>query len=150
MAPIIRKIMKLSKWLDIVQLFLVSFSSAKSRSYRNQPPILTLRLPNFHIFFIQSDCFYQNYPKVQADNYEIFLKIFHIIHNLTWYSEIVQRFTRISKFCSTYELTKQFMEIYVKHCAINLKKNNLYIFPLLANFESWWWKHFQPINTNQI
>ena len=63
---------------------------------------------------------------VQVNNYEIVVKIFHISHNLTWYSEIVQRFTRISKFCSTYELIKQFMEICVKNCAINLKKNNLY------------------------
>ena len=62
--------------------------------------------------------------RVQVNNYEIVVKFFHI--SLTWYSEIVQRFTRISKFCSTYELTKQFMEICVKNCAINLKKNNLY------------------------
>ena len=31
-----------------------------------------------------------------------------------------------TQFCSTYELTKQFMEICVKNCAIDLKKNNLY------------------------
>ena len=34
---------------------------------------------------------------------------------------------RISKVCSTYELTKQFIEIFVKNCAIYLKKNNLYL-----------------------
>ena len=62
---------------------------------------------------------------IQVNNHEIVVKFFHISHNLTWYSEIVQRFTRISKFCSTYELTKQFMEICVKNCAIDLKKNNL-------------------------
>jgi hypothetical protein len=28
--------------------------------------------------------------------------------------------------CSSYELTKQFMKICVKNCAIDLKKNNLY------------------------
>ena len=36
-------------------------------------------------------------------------------------------FARISKVCSFYELTKQFMEVCVKNCAIDLKKNNLYI-----------------------
>ena len=35
-------------------------------------------------------------------------------------------FTRISKVCSTYELTEQFMEICAKNCTIDLKKNNLY------------------------
>ena len=59
---------------------------------------------------------------LQVNNYEIVVKIFHISHILTWYSEIVYKFARISKVCSTYELTKQFMEISVK----NLKKNNLY------------------------
>ena len=73
---------------------------------------------------------------IQLNNYEIVVKIFHISHNLTWYSEIVQRFTRISKFCSTYELTKQFMEICVKNCAINLKKNNLYLSYFFAFFIS--------------
>ena len=63
--------------------------------------------------------------ELQINNYEIVKTIFHISHNLTWYSKIVQRTTRISKFCSTHELTKQFMEICVKNCAINLKKNNL-------------------------
>ena len=65
------------------------------------------------------------FTKVQVNNYEIVVKFFHVSHNLTWYSEIVQRFTRISKVCSTYELTKQFMEISVKNSAINLKKNTL-------------------------
>ena len=34
---------------------------------------------------------------------------YHISHNLTWYSAIVHKFTRIYPVCSTYELTKQFM-----------------------------------------
>ena len=50
----------------------------------------------------------------------------HISHNLTWYLSIVHKFTRIYPFCSTYELTKQFMQICVKNCAIHLKKNDLY------------------------
>ena len=60
----------------------------------------------------------KDYPLLQVNNYEIVVKIFHISQNLTWYSEIVQRFTRISKFCSNYELTKQFMEI----CVNKIKK----------------------------
>ena len=63
---------------------------------------------------------------LQVNNYEIVVKFFHICHNLTWYSDIVHKFTRISTVCSTYELTKQFMEICVNNCAIDLKKNNLY------------------------
>ena len=46
---------------------------------------------------------------VQVNNYEIVVTFFHIIHNLTWYSTIVHKFTRIYPFCSTYELKKQFM-----------------------------------------
>ena len=60
-----------------------------------------------------------------VNNYEIFINFFHISHNLTWYSAIVH-FTRIYPICWTYELTKQFMKICVKNCAIDLKKNNLY------------------------
>ena len=43
---------------------------------------------------------------IQVNNYEIIVKFFHISHNLTWYSAIVQQFTRIYLVCSTYELTK--------------------------------------------
>ena len=46
---------------------------------------------------------------IQVNNYEIVVNIFHISHNLTWYSAIVHKFTRIYPVCSTYELTKQFM-----------------------------------------
>ena len=46
---------------------------------------------------------------VQVNNYEIVVNFFHISHNLTWYSAIVHKFTRIYPVCSTYELTKQFM-----------------------------------------
>ena len=45
---------------------------------------------------------------------------------MTWYSAIVHKFTRVYPVCSTSELTKQVMEICVKNCAIDLKKNNLY------------------------
>ena len=46
---------------------------------------------------------------------------------MTWYcSGIVYIFTRIYTDCSTYGLTKQFMYVCVKNCAIDLKKNNLY------------------------
>ena len=48
-------------------------------------------------------------PFVQVKNCEIVVKFFHISHNLTWYSAIAQKFTRIYPVCSTYELTKQFM-----------------------------------------
>ena len=46
---------------------------------------------------------------LQVHNYEIIVKFFDISHNLTWYSAIVHKFTKIYLFCSTYELTKQFM-----------------------------------------
>ena len=46
---------------------------------------------------------------IQVNNYEIVVNFFHISHNLTWYSVIVRKFTRIYPVCSTYELTKQFM-----------------------------------------
>ena len=65
--------------------------------------------------------------KVQVNNYEIVINFFHISHNLTWYSAIVHKFTRIYSVCSTYELTKQCMEICVENCVIDLKKNNLYL-----------------------
>ena len=48
-------------------------------------------------------------PILQVNNYEIIVKFFHICHNLTWYSAIVHKFTRLYPVCSTYELTKQFM-----------------------------------------
>ena len=46
---------------------------------------------------------------LQVNNYDIVVKFFHNSHNLTWYSAIVHKFTRINPICSTYELTKQFM-----------------------------------------
>ena len=46
---------------------------------------------------------------LQVNTYEIVVKIFHISHNLTWYSAIVHKCTRIYPVCSNYELTKQFM-----------------------------------------
>ena len=46
---------------------------------------------------------------LQVNNYEIVINFFYISHNLTWYSAIVHKFTRIYPVCSTYELTKQFM-----------------------------------------
>ena len=48
-----------------------------------------------------------NYP-LQVDNYEIVINFFHISHNLTRYSAIVHRFTRIYPVFSSYEQTKQF------------------------------------------
>ena len=45
----------------------------------------------------------------QVKSYEIVVKFFHISHNLTWYSAIVHKFTRIYPVYSIYELTKQFM-----------------------------------------
>ena len=45
---------------------------------------------------------------IQVNHYEIVVKFAHINHNLT-YLAIVHKFTRIYPFCSTYELTKQFM-----------------------------------------
>ena len=46
---------------------------------------------------------------LQVNNCEIIVNFFLISHNLTWYSAIVHRFTRIYPVCSTCELTKQFM-----------------------------------------
>ena len=62
---------------------------------------------------------------LRVNNYEIIVNFFHISHNLRWYSVIVHRFTRIYPVCSIYQVTKQFMQICVKNCAIDLKKNNL-------------------------
>ena len=39
---------------------------------------------------------------VQVNNYEIIVKIFNISHNLTWYSAIVHKFTRIYPDFSTW------------------------------------------------
>ena len=46
---------------------------------------------------------------LQVNDYEIVINFLDISHNLTWYSAIVHKFTRIYPVCSTYELTKQFM-----------------------------------------
>ena len=46
---------------------------------------------------------------VQVNNYEIAVNFFYISHNVTWYSVIVHKFTRIYPVCSTYELTKHFV-----------------------------------------
>ena len=46
---------------------------------------------------------------LQVNIYEILVNFFLISHNLTLYSPIVHKFTRIYPVCSTYELTKQFM-----------------------------------------
>ena len=64
---------------------------------------------------------------LQVTNYEMVVNLFQTSHNLTWYSASVHKFTSIYPVCSTYELTKQFMQICVKNCAIDLKKNNLYL-----------------------
>ena len=63
---------------------------------------------------------------VQVNNYKIIVRFYYISHNLTRYSVIVHKFTRIYPVCSTYELTKQFVQICVKNCTTDLKKNNLY------------------------
>ena len=43
---------------------------------------------------------------VQVNNYNaIVVNVFHISHNLTWYSAIDHKFTRIYQVWSTYELT---------------------------------------------
>ena len=56
------------------------------------------------------DCLtFTNKAVLQVDNYEILLNFFHISHNLTWYSVIVHKFTRIYLVCSIYVLTKQVM-----------------------------------------
>ena len=60
---------------------------------------------------------------MQANDYEIVVNCFHISHDLTWYSAIAHKFTRIYPVCSTYELTNVNG---VKNCTIDLKKNSLY------------------------
>ena len=47
--------------------------------------------------------------KMQVNDYEIVVVIFHISHKLTWLSAIVYKFTQIYPVCSTYEVTKQFV-----------------------------------------
>ena len=68
---------------------------------------------------------------LQVDNYEIIVNFFQSSHDLTWYSAIVHKSTRIYPVCSTYELAKQFMWICVKNCAIDLKQKNLYYWQYL-------------------
>ena len=46
----------------------------------------------FHLYTINLEIF-DTY--VQVNNYEIFVNFFHISHNLTWYSAIVHKITRI-------------------------------------------------------
>ena len=46
---------------------------------------------------------------VQVNNFEIVVNFFDTSRNLTRYSAIVHKFTRIYPVCSTYELTKQFV-----------------------------------------
>ena len=79
---------------------------------------------------------------VQVNNSEIVVNFFHISHNLTRYSAIVHKFTRIYLIWSTYELTNQFMKISVKICAIDLKKNNLYAQLILLFLKIRKWQHF--------
>ena len=71
---------------------------------------------------------------------------------------IVHKFTRIYPVCSTYELTKQFVQICVKNCTTDLKKNNLYksldrtplnfsilgtsLLKLVRTFYLWWSGNF--------
>ena len=66
----------------------------------------SLCLDKIHIVL---QCKLKRNTYVQVNNYEIVVNFFHISHNLTWYSAIVHKFTRIYPVCSTYELTKQFM-----------------------------------------
>ena len=57
---------------------------------------------------VQTPTFFKNfkirYCSVQVNNYEIVVIFFHISHNLTGYSAIVHKCTRIYPVCSTYEL----------------------------------------------
>ena len=74
---------------------------------------------------------------LQVNYCEIVVHFFHISHNLTWCSTFVHKVTKIYPVCSTYELTKQFMWICVKNCAIDLKKNNLYLLFLCLQNSYW-------------
>ena len=118
-------------WMKIGQNLLITRAWRKGKQKNVRSIFFSLYRYHQNIFgqihMLKSDTLYwlKFTLLLQVNNYEIVIKFFHISHDLTWYSEIAQRFTRISKFCSTYEVTKQFMEICVKNCAINLKKNNL-------------------------
>ena len=57
--------------------------------------------------------FYTKVNQIQVNNHEIVVNFFHISHNLTWYSAIVHKFTRIYAVCSTYE---QHKTIHVNLC----------------------------------
>ena len=63
------------------------------------------------------------FSNLRVNYYEIVVNFF-FISVITCHD--IQHLSRIYPVCSTYELTKQFMEICVKNCAIDLKKNNLY------------------------
>ena len=63
----------------------------------------------------------EKYRPIQVNIYKIAISFFHKSHELTCYcSAIVHKFTRIYPVWSTYELTKQFMQICVKRCKIGL------------------------------
>ena len=79
-----------------VQWYLPAYQKfTRSDLHMYQRVLWELLTPNFFI--------------LQVNNYEIVVNFFHTNHNLTWYSAIVHKFTRIYPVCSTYELTKQFM-----------------------------------------
>ena len=68
-------------------------------------------------------------PKlVQLNNFEIVVNFFHISHNLTWYSAIVHKFTRLY-LPSLFNLwTDKTLRINLcKKLRTDLKKNNLYV-----------------------
>ena len=58
---------------------------------------------------------------IQVNNYEMVVIFFHISHNLTWYSTIAHKFTRIYPVFSTYELTKQIICRYHQICVKNVQ-----------------------------
>ena len=87
----------------ILFLLKISFGIwAPFRPYVNEPFQVKIQKRIFNLVFSEFSC-------LQVNDYEIVLNFFHISHNLTWYSAIVHKFTRIYPVCSTYELTKQFM-----------------------------------------
>ena len=80
-------------------------SSSKGRAPTNKAYRIT---PHDHTSARRPSYFSPWKKKVdilQVNNYEIVVKCFGISHNLTWYSVIVYKFTRIYQVCSTHEMT---------------------------------------------
>ena len=92
------------------------FLKLKNRIFLN---VLTIYIYFYKLYLFVDFLFVQKniigFKRLRIRNFgtddwiRLVVNFFHISHNLTWYSAIVHKFTRIYPVCSTYELTKQYM-----------------------------------------